>query len=47
MTILFHNSMADCLKAGITDINTVIMEFSYIVAVREFSPGGTLKVFEW
>ncbi len=27
----------------ITDINTVIIEFSYIVGVREFYPGGTLK----
>ncbi len=27
----------------ITDINTVIMEFLYIVRVEEFSPAGTLK----
>ena len=28
---------------SITDTNTVIMEFSYMVGVRELNPGGTLK----
>ena len=27
-------------------MNTVIMEFSYIVGVREFSPGGTLNIIQ-